>query len=361
MMRRSTTTQTTTLTTTLTTSSCKPRAALGAIGLSLILHAGIASAQSSTTDRATAEALFQQGTELMAAKQYAKACEKFEGSHELDPALGTTLRLADCYDRSGKTASAWAMFRDAASIAHRRAELDRQQIANERAADLEKRLSKIVLKVDAKNRPADLEIRLNGSLIPRTTWDAPIPVDPGRQRVEASAPGRVAWSGALDIAEGTRVATLDVPALDPKGPELEAHAAATLGQPSATGADAPAPRGSAQRAMGYVTGGLGVVGLLAGGYFSYRAYDFKQKSLDDCRVNDPNACTQAGKDLRDQAKSSAAGATVAIAAGGVLLASGITLIVLSPHGDTRRGGVGQLRFSPNPSALGGTVRFEGVW
>ena len=77
---------------------------LGTIGFFLV--ARDAHGEPGAAEKATAEALFQQGTELMNEKQYAAACEKFAGSQQIDPALGTALRLADCNDRIGKTASA---------------------------------------------------------------------------------------------------------------------------------------------------------------------------------------------------------------------------------------------------------------
>src|SRR5690348_15501816 len=76
-------------------------------------------------DKATAEALFSEGRRLMASGDYAAACEKFAASQKHDPGLGTSLNLADCYEKSGRTASAWAEFRDAASAAHRVGSKDR--------------------------------------------------------------------------------------------------------------------------------------------------------------------------------------------------------------------------------------------
>src|SRR3954451_13696444 len=99
-----------------------PRVMAWLTGWSLVSVALPARAEPSATERATAEALFEQGTELMGRNQLASACEKFEASEQLDAALGTMLRLADCQDRVGKTASAWAMFREAASVAHTRNE-----------------------------------------------------------------------------------------------------------------------------------------------------------------------------------------------------------------------------------------------
>src|SRR5258705_6614820 len=123
--------------------------ASGAIGLAVAFATGRAAGDPSATERATAEALFQQGTELMSEKRFAPACEKFEGSQQLDPALGTMLRLADCYDRVGRTASAWAEFREATSMARTRNEPEPQRIATEPASDLGKRLSQLQFKVES--------------------------------------------------------------------------------------------------------------------------------------------------------------------------------------------------------------------
>jgi len=296
----------------------RPLCAAGAIGLVVLLAPGGAAAEPSATERATAEALFQQGTELMSEKRFAMACEKFEGSQQLDPALGTMLRLADCYDRVGRSASAWALFREAASVARTRGELDRERIAVERAGELEKRLSKIELKVDRKNAPAGLEIQLNGMNVPRATWDTPVPVDPGKQRIVASAPDRASWSGTLDVPEGPGVRSMEVPALAPK-PRLES-AETSLARSTGGGGHESSGRGSAQRAVGYVASGLGVVGVAVGGFLSYKAYDAKQDSLAQCRVDDPNACTLQGKEMRDDAKRLANTATLALLGGGALLA-----------------------------------------
>src|SRR5690606_7586735 len=104
-------------------------------------------AQTSSTQRAAAEALFQQGTALMDEKHYAEACDKLAGSQELDPALGTMLYLADCYEQAGRTASAWALFRQASESAKHAGQAERERIAAERASSLAQRLSKLELKV----------------------------------------------------------------------------------------------------------------------------------------------------------------------------------------------------------------------
>src|SRR5688572_17830814 len=68
-----------------------------------------AQAQSSS-DSATARALFAEGRKLMGEKKYEDACPKFEESLRLDHGMGTQFNLAFCWEQLGRTASAWATF-----------------------------------------------------------------------------------------------------------------------------------------------------------------------------------------------------------------------------------------------------------
>src|SRR5690606_35491852 len=70
-------------------------------------------AQGTATEQAAAEALFDQAMQLMQAGRHAEACPKLVESQKLDPAVGSQLYLADCYERTARTASAWATFREA--------------------------------------------------------------------------------------------------------------------------------------------------------------------------------------------------------------------------------------------------------
>src|SRR5439155_13958444 len=116
---------------------------LAAFGSAFVL-AHVANAQDGMT-KATAEALFADGKRLMSAGDYAAACPKFAASQKLDPAVGTALNLADCYERTGRAASAWAEFRGAASAAHAVGSREREQLAADRSKALESRLSYLTI------------------------------------------------------------------------------------------------------------------------------------------------------------------------------------------------------------------------
>jgi hypothetical protein len=74
-------------------------------------------------NRAAAEALFNQGRDLMTAGKFTEACPKFEASQQLDPGLGTMLNLAECYEKTGRSSgggqSAWHSGRSGATPARR--------------------------------------------------------------------------------------------------------------------------------------------------------------------------------------------------------------------------------------------------
>ena len=300
------------------------RLAISRLGRAMVLTASLCSAsalaETTSSQRASAEALFQQATQLMDEKRYAEACEKLAGSQDLDPALGTMLYLADCYEHAGRSASAWALFREAADSAQRAGQLDRQRIALERATSLEERLSKLEVRVAPARQVAGLELLVNGTAVPRASWNSPLPVDPGPTRVEARAPGKKNWSVSFTLAEGPASQTVEVQQLadaphpvTPKGP----------GRAEAAG-------GSAQRTVGYVMTAAGVVALAASGFFGYRAYSLNKESKGECRADAPNACTPAGVGLREDAKTASALSTIGTVSGGLLIASGITLVASAP-------------------------------
>src|SRR5260221_9700518 len=99
-----------------------------ALVVSSALVAPDARAQPSPDD-AGAEALFLEGRRLMDAARFDEACAKFAASQKLAPGLGTLMNLADCEEHRGRTATAWAHFREAAAEAHEAGRTERERVA----------------------------------------------------------------------------------------------------------------------------------------------------------------------------------------------------------------------------------------
>ena len=277
-------------------------------------------------EKAAAEALFQQGTELMAQQNFSAACAKLEASSALESGLGVKLWLADCYDRAGRTASAWALFTEAASLAHQSGQAEREGAANERAADLETRLSRLELKPPAGGLPEGVVVTLNGNTIPEASLGTALPVDPGLQRLVLRAPGYRPLTLQSETPVGPSSVTLDVPPLE------RAPAAPRRVQRDTEDAPRSEP-GATQRTLGYTVGTLGLLSFAGSGFLAYRAHALDADSRTHCLVSEPNACDVEGASLRGQARNFGNVATGVFAAGGALTVTGLVLLFTAPRGN----------------------------
>jgi hypothetical protein len=289
----------------------------GVAVLYLSSSAGSAAADSEAGRKAAAESLFQRGVELVGQGKFEDACRQFEASQELDSALGTMLHLGDCYEREGRTGSAWALFREARSLAGATGQGERERLAAERANALEPKLSYVVMNVVPQT---GLVLRLNGTAIPAASFGEPVPVDPGEQRVEAALPGAVTYELLVRVPAGPSTVTFRIPPLEKRVP---GRSRAPLSAPE---------RGSGepQRVGGFVALGLGGAALAAGGVLAFLAREKNEESLAECDDQNKNACSAEGVRLRHEARGFAGTATVTGVVGGVLAASGVVLVLTAP-------------------------------
>ncbi len=312
--------------------------------LLLLLLPASAWAQPSGADKAAAEALFNQGKDLMGKQEYAEACKKFDASQKLDPAVGTLLFLGECNEKLGRTASAWAAFSEAASLAETTNDQKRKQIASVRVSALEPQVSKLQVNVLGAD-PAGVTVRRDGVELPRASWGVALPVDAGEHTIEATAAGKQPFKKTVAVSDGGQVISLDVPELQ----DLAAAAPAPVDpapQPAPQPPpDTPAPEGGTSPLLvtGIIVGGVGVIGLVIGGVFGAAAASKNDESLGRCRTE--QLCTPEGLALREDAQDQATIATVAFIAGGVLAAAGVTMMILAPSGDGDMAGIDSLELA----------------
>jgi hypothetical protein len=278
-------------------------------------------------NKAAAEALFVEGRNLMAAERFEEACPKFEASQELDPGLGTILNLAECYEKTGKTASAWAQYREAIPLARAAGSEDRERLAQDRAKLLQDRLSTLTIR--ATGGDAALSVRRDGAPVQRAQLGTPIPVDPGEHVIEATAEGKQPWSTKVEVGADAAKVEIDIPALqaaDGAGPATGGDVTLDSGTASSSG--------SSQRMIGLIVGGVGVVGLGVGTYFGITAGSKWDDAKAGCS-DFPYQCRPAALDARDSASSSATLSTIGFIAGGALLATGAVLYFTASSGATK--------------------------
>lgn len=219
-------------------------------------------------DEAGARVLFLEARKLAAAGDYAAACPKFEDSYRLDPGIGTNFNLADCYEHSGRIASAWARFLDVAAATKAAGQIDRERVARARADALEPKLARMTLEVDAK-APGVSVVR-DGIAVGAAAWRVAVPVDPGLHFIEASAPGRIPWTATVTVNEGPGAVTVVVPDLA-EAPVVEAAPSPSVSAtPSSSAlqliATPPAPRRHWSRPV-VILGAIGAAAVLAGATF----------------------------------------------------------------------------------------------
>ncbi len=160
-----------------------------------------------------ADTLFAEGRELLEKGKYPEACAKLARSEELAPAVGTLLNLAYCYEQLGKLRSAMDAYGEAERLANVAGEAKRAAFAKERYAAVEPRAPKLVVRVVPPEAPG-LEVKRNGTPFAKTDLDRPIAVDPQDYLISASAPGYVAWKGAIIVRGEAAVVTVVVPPLE---------------------------------------------------------------------------------------------------------------------------------------------------
>jgi tetratricopeptide (TPR) repeat protein len=262
---------------------------VGGLALSSALLLAPAVWAQSETKAAVAEGLYRQARELMAAGNYDEACPKFAESQRLDPATGTLLNLAACHEKQGKLATAWIEYSDASFAARRDGREDRVEYARERAAELEPKLSRLTLQLDAGADHPGLEIELDGAALGRAVVGAPMPIDPGKHTLRASAPGRKPWTLAIEIAPLADQKVLSIPALEAAPPEPVAAVAATpapVVTPSAPASDELGPRPVPTSV--YLAGGI-TLALGVGAGVSGLAYLKSKAAYDEERSEGPSA------------------------------------------------------------------------
>lgn len=287
-----------------------------------------------------AQQLFDEGKALMAEHRLDEACKKFEASHRLAASAATLMNLGACQEASGRLASAWLTFRQAASLATR---TDPVLVdpSRKRADTLQPRVSSLQINVPESSRVAGLEIVRNGVVLDEAQWGSRQFVDGGEYEIVARAPGTIAWTAHVAVATELDRKDVEIPRLtavaaQPGGGAVAGGVSKAVPEASVSGARGEHMTALRKAAIGVTAGGLLALG--GGVVLGLRAKGLQSDSDAICPTT---TCNDAeGLRLNRDARSTGTTATVLFVAGGALMAAGVTLwIVGAPDETARRVGV----------------------
>jgi len=269
--------------------------------------------------RAAAQALFDEAKSLMVQLHFAEACPKFAASQAMDPAVGTRLNLADCLEKLGHTASAWAEFRAAAAAARAKGQTERADIARKRATALERVLVRLSVVPPAGSNDA-IEIRKNGTILARGSWGVALPVDPGRHVVEAFISGNQVFRTEVNVPnKPNSVVTTVIPPLD----------------------ESFYSRRQVQRGFTVALGAMSFASLVAGGILGAQAIGRNSESSTHC--NRRNLCDETGVALRSDATSLGNASTAAFIIGATTGVGAIVVHLATPKIPSTNVGFGAMQ------------------
>lgn len=292
----------------------------------------------------SADSLFNEGSALLKAGKVEEACGKLAESQSLEPAIGTLGLLAYCHEQSGKLATAMREYGEVAELAHLASQAAREKVAREKVAELSGRVTR--LSVVLTDPPAGLEAHLNTRLLSASELGASTPVDPGTAELRIAAPGMEPWTQPLSIPADGSTLRLVVPRLTPV---KAAAPEPVLAKP----ATAPPPEQDRfRRPAMWTSFGAGALGLVVGGAFGLSAMSAHADSNSHC---EGNVCDQTGVDARSRALSRARVSTISFAAGAVLGATGLVLLLTDHSHD--RAQQAALRAVPGGASLSWEGRF----
>jgi hypothetical protein len=330
----------------------------------VLVSLGLASGAASANDPVTAQALFDAGKRLIGQGKFADACPKFEESQRLDPAIGTHYALADCYEKAGRFASAWAAFLDVASEAAAQHRADREKYAKSRAAALAPRLSRITVVVPAASRAPGMQIQRDGETLREAQWGVPVPVDPGSHVVAASAPGKAPWQTTVVVRDEGSV--LEVPV----APLSDAPAAVATGGPTApsqteppttgttatpAGADTGPAGGGTMKTLAWVGMGVGGAGIVAGLVTGGLAMSKHGSANGSPCASGPCLPDDLSSYQSDRSAFYSLGtvSTISFIAGGALAATGVVLLLVAPRTEQAQAAWASPYVSPTGAGLTG--------
>ncbi|MCA9593285.1 MAG: hypothetical protein KC776_08235 [Myxococcales bacterium] len=275
----------------------------------------------SAAELAKARSQYKQGLSLEAAGDWGGALAKFEAVGKVKLTPQVRFHIARCKENLGRLNEALGDYRLAEYEAGQASAKELPEITKAREA-LEARIPKLVISRGEGAESARIE--LDGVELGEAKIGQEVSVDPGPHRIVAKLPkGQFEENVTLGEGESKTVdlvapenltpTTNTGPVTDPDVPPVEDK-----------GVKVEKKGGSA---LPWIIGGVGVVGLAAGGYFFIKKNDAQSQLDDVCRGD---VCPKSKQSLQDDGKQYATLTTVGLGVG--VVGIGVATVMLLSSG-----------------------------
>lgn len=293
----------------------------------LVVVALVALPSAAFADKARADKLFEEGRGYLQRKEYALACTAFEQSHQADPAIGTQLNIALCYEDWGKLASAYKAYLEAERLAKAKKD-NRQKHARKKVDEIEPKLGRLRVSIPASADPYSL-YKFDDKDVEREDLVEEQLLDPGTHKVEVRVAGAAPKVTTIDLKPGERktieLALPDAVVVKPGGGDTTSGGGGTRETMVIAG-----PRKKNKLYGGLALTGAGLIGIGIAGYVSLQARADYNDAIAMCPGN---VCTTYGPYTATQDARSTANKMTFLAAGGVVLVGVGVFLMLTSKGE----------------------------
>jgi hypothetical protein len=312
--------------------------------------------------RAGARTLATEGATAFNEGRYKEAVDLFTKAESLVHAPPHLLFLARAHAKLGQFVKAREAYlkivKEQLSPTAPQAFRDAQTAAEEERKQVEPHIGRLLVKVEGAETAKDLSVTIDGQPFSTVLLGVPQPIDPGEHTVVATATGFKAAPSKVAIkdAGGQGAVTIKLEVDPNAAPVVAPLAAAAAPAPVESPSGAP-PSDSASNKNGlrigsYVGFGVGIAGVALGTVFVLQSVgkrndaDTAASELEQaygcsttggrpaCDATTPEAIKVA--ELDDDARSAKTIGIISYVVGGVGLATGVTLFVLSQGKDEKK-------------------------
>lgn len=310
--------------------------ATAALLLTLLLPIAARAGEPTPQEKETARALMDQGDERFEEKNYEAALKAYVGAHAIMRVPTTALEVAKAHEKLGHLVEARDALLEAVRFpkgenepaAFTTARID----AERHAQELGERIPSLLVNIEGAVAGYEAHLTVDRVALPPAAAQLPIKLNPGHHVVLVSSDATYDASAEADLVE-RQTASVTIK-LSPK-------------PISERGRKNPSP---ALRTAALLTGGVGVVGVGIGAFFGLQA----SSKQDDANCPDNRCKDAASAEMLRDASSSATLSNVGFIAGGLLVAAGVTMFILSASSPEKTSNAARARVHILPTGVAGT-------